>query len=158
MKLVIPKSIPNVHLLQADRSHAVPPLSGAYPVFHDGAKSGRRPVDHTDGAGVPLGDLLATACQLASKQLRDCLESLSRNMNSVERRRELIGACLRLRELFFKLAILTDFLLARRNDIHLAQVMIKMMVILHDVIDGSGGYGRVWKGTGAHGGFPRLRP
>ena len=122
MKLVIPKSIPNVHLLQADKSHAVPPLSGPYPIFHDGARSTRRPSTSAAEHGLPFGDLLVTACQLALKQLREVVELLPRMGSSVERRRELMGVCLRCRELFFKLALLADFQSARSNDVALAEV------------------------------------
>jgi len=124
MKLVIPKTIPNVHLLQADsKGPAVAPLSGAYPVFYDGARSNKRPTVslESDMATISLGDLTATACQLGYKQINDIMELLPR-MNNVEKKQQLLATLLRVRELFYKIAVVTDFLAVRQNDMTLTEV------------------------------------
>lgn len=126
MKLVIPKSIPNVHLLQADVKGpgSIPPLSGAYPVFYDGAKSGKKPQSgkKLQTRTIPFGDLLSTALQLAYKQLQDLMELLPK-MNNVEKKQQIINGCLRIREQMYKIAVLTDFLAARGTDLALAEVV-----------------------------------
>ncbi len=125
MKLVIPKTIPNVHLLQQDKSaQNTPPVSGAYPIFYDGARSSKKPVHHYGEFApniVKLGDLLSTSCQFAYKSLIDMIELLPK-MNNVEKKQMIISTCLRIRELFYKLTVLVEFLSARKDDIILANV------------------------------------
>lgn len=131
MKLFIPKSVATAHLLQTERPPIAPPLSGAYPSFHDGARStkhpreaaGQSPPDLPVAQSIALGSLLSTASQLAYKQLEDMMELLPR-MSNIERKQQIIGTCLRLRELFFKLAVLVDFMASRATDLALASVSV----------------------------------
>lgn len=123
MKLVIPKSVANVHLLQTEKAVAVP-LAGNYPVFHDGAKSGKRLAAHLAQSlpdSFALEDLVETSFQLAYKQLMDLIELFPR-MSNIERKQHLIGALLKVREAFYKLIIVCDFIRARQNDLILANV------------------------------------
>lgn len=132
MKLVIPKSIANVHLLQGD-SNAKPgsivaPLNGPYPVFYDGARSDKKAgnldyikADLKAFTTMPLGTIIETFCQLALKQLHDMMELLGK-MNNVEKKQQIIVTCLRIREMAYKMTILTDFVKARHSDLHLASV------------------------------------
>lgn len=65
--------------------------------------------------------LCLTAAQLVYKQLEDMMDVLPK-MNNIERKQHIISMALKGRELFYKLAIISDFMAARSKDVYLANV------------------------------------